>query len=53
VRKAFKVAQTEKPGATFIYFPENIAEMKVYDCPVDYAENIKLTEKLKTMSSPL
>ena len=29
VRKAFKVAQTEKPGATFIDFPENIAEMKV------------------------
>jgi len=53
VRKAFKVAQTEKPGATFIDFPENIAEMKVDDCPVDYAENIKLTEKLKTMSSPL
>src|SRR5687768_1514793 len=29
VRKAFKVAQTEKPGAAFIDFPENIAEMKV------------------------
>src|SRR3954464_9367259 len=28
VRKAFKVAQTEKPGAAFIDFPENIAEMK-------------------------
>ena len=27
VRKAFKVAQTEKPGATFIDFPENVAEM--------------------------
>lgn len=26
VRKAFKVAQTEKPGACFIDFPENIAE---------------------------
>ena len=25
VRKAFKVAQTEKTGATFIEFPENIA----------------------------
>lgn len=25
VRKAFKVAQTEKPGACFIEFPENIA----------------------------
>ena len=29
VRKAFKVAQTEKPGGAFIDFPENIAEMKV------------------------
>src|SRR5262245_45376718 len=29
VRKAFKVAQTEKPGACFIDFPENISEMTV------------------------
>ncbi|NNM60439.1 MAG: acetolactate synthase large subunit [Legionellales bacterium] len=29
VRKAFKVAQTEKPGACFFDFPENIAEMQV------------------------
>lgn len=29
VRKAFKLAQTEKTGATFIEFPENIAEMEV------------------------
>ncbi len=27
VRKAFKVAQTEKAGATFIEFPENLAKM--------------------------
>jgi acetolactate synthase-1/2/3 large subunit len=27
VRKAFKFAQAEKPGAAFIDFPENIAEM--------------------------
>jgi len=31
VRKAFKVAQTEKPGACFIDFPENIAEVEVGD----------------------
>jgi acetolactate synthase I/II/III large subunit len=31
VRKAFKVAQTEKPGACFIDFPENIAETEVGD----------------------
>src|SRR5215475_2334718 len=35
VRKAFKVAQTEKPGATFIDFPENIAEMPVDKRPIE------------------
>ena len=34
VRKAFKVAQTEKPGCCFIDFPENIAEMKVESKPI-------------------
>jgi acetolactate synthase-1/2/3 large subunit len=34
VRKAFKVAQTEKPGATFIDFPENVAEMKTDKQPI-------------------
>ena len=34
VRKAFKVAQTEKFGATFIEFPENIAEMDVQGEPL-------------------
>ena len=34
VRKAFKVAQTEKPGGAFIDFPENIAEMKVAKKPI-------------------
>lgn len=34
VRKAFKVAQTEKTGATFIEFPENIAEMEIDDVPL-------------------
>ncbi len=29
VRKAFKVALTEKPGCSFISFPENIAEMNI------------------------
>ncbi len=29
VRKAFKVAMTEKSGASFIEFPENIAKMEV------------------------
>ena len=34
VRKAFKVSQTEKPGAAFIDFPENIAEMPVDKLPI-------------------
>ncbi|EMR13372.1 acetolactate synthase [Methylophaga lonarensis MPL] len=34
IRKAFKVAQTEKTGACFIEFPENIAEMSVDDTPL-------------------
>lgn len=34
VRKAFKLAQTEKTGASFIEFPENIAEMEVHDHPL-------------------
>ena len=34
VRKAFKVAQTEKPGGAFIDFPENIAEADVDADPI-------------------
>jgi acetolactate synthase-1/2/3 large subunit len=34
VRKAFDLAQTEKTGACFIEFPENIAEMNIDDVPL-------------------
>jgi len=34
VRKAFKLAQVEKPGACFIDFPENVAEMQVDEEPL-------------------
>jgi acetolactate synthase-1/2/3 large subunit len=34
VRKAFKLAQTEKSGASFIEFPENIAEMALEETPL-------------------
>lgn len=34
VRKAFKLAQTEKTGASFIEFPENVAEMEIDDHPL-------------------
>jgi acetolactate synthase-1/2/3 large subunit len=33
-RKAFKLAQTEKTGACFIEFPENIAKMDIEDAPL-------------------
>jgi len=35
VRKAFKVAQTEKPGCCFIDFPENIAEKQLDAKPIE------------------
>lgn len=34
IRKAFKVAQMEKPGCSFIDFPENIAEMQIDKKPL-------------------
>lgn len=34
VRKAFKVALTPKQGATFIEFPENVAEMEIEAAPL-------------------
>lgn len=34
VRKAFKIAQTEKPGAVHIDLPENIADMEVQGLPL-------------------
>jgi acetolactate synthase-1/2/3 large subunit len=34
VRKAFKLSQTEKTGACFIEFPENIAEMELESAPL-------------------
>ncbi len=34
VRKAFKVAQTEKPGATHIDFPEDVGSLEVSEQPL-------------------
>lgn len=44
VRKAFKVAQSEKPGVCFMDFPENIAEEKI--------EN-KMPLKVQSALSPI
>lgn len=35
VRKAFKLAQAEKPGATHIELPEDVAKEEVADCPIE------------------
>ncbi|WP_024852225.1 acetolactate synthase large subunit [Hydrogenovibrio kuenenii] len=42
MRKAFKLAQAEKPGASFIDFPENISEMEIVESPLPVI-NSKLT----------
>jgi len=34
IRKAFKLAQTEKTGASFIEFPENLAAMEIDSVPL-------------------
>ena len=34
VRKAFKVAETEKPGVTVVEFPEDIAKEEIKDTPI-------------------
>ncbi len=44
IRKAFKVAQAEKPGGSFIDLPENIAGMEVED---------KLPLKVQSAMAPL
>ena len=42
VRKAFKLAEAEKPGATFIDLPENICELYTDEFPLPVSTN-KLT----------
>ena len=39
VRKAFKLAQAEKPGAAFIDLPENICEMETDELPLPDSTN--------------
>jgi len=63
VRKAFKLAQAEKPGATFIDLPENITELYTDEPPLPVSSN-RLTyadrnllkqaaELVKTAQNPL
>ncbi|MEW6764417.1 MAG: acetolactate synthase large subunit [Pseudomonadota bacterium] len=38
IRKAFKLAQSSKPGAVFIELPENIAEMPATGAPLPHSD---------------
>ena len=40
VRKAFKVAQTEKPGSTHLELPEDLASAQVEDVPLKWQQPI-------------
>jgi acetolactate synthase I/II/III large subunit len=42
IRKAFKISQTEKPGAVHIDLPENIAAMPAMGAPLRKEENEKV-----------
>lgn len=41
IRKAFKLAQSEKPGACFIDFPENVAKMDTSAQPLPISEPLR------------
>ena len=51
VRKAFKLAQAEKPGATHIDLPENIAAMPVQGKPLTRDSQEKVYAAFKTLST--
>jgi len=51
VRKAFKVAQSEKPGATHIDLPENIAAMPVTGKPLSLDSKEKVFAAYRTLSA--
>lgn len=36
IRKAFKLSQAEKAGATFVEFPENLAKLDIDEVPLPY-----------------
>jgi len=41
VRKAFKLAQAEKPGATHVEFPEDIAKHEVHEHPIEPPQQVR------------
>ena len=58
VRRAFKIAQAEKPGAVHIDVPENIAALpvdgqplKIYPQEINYASNTSLREAARAITA--
>ncbi len=51
VRKAFKVAQTEKPGAVHIDLPENIAAMAVEGKPLNKDDREKMYASYRSINA--
>ncbi len=51
IRKAFKVAEKEKPGAVHIDLPENIAAMEVQGLPLPINQREKIFASFKTVNS--
>ncbi|AFZ52271.1 acetolactate synthase large subunit [Cyanobacterium aponinum UTEX 3222] len=51
VRKAFKVAEKEKPGAVHIDLPENIAAMEVQGSPLRIDNREKIYASFKSVNS--
>ncbi|CAN1211587.1 acetolactate synthase large subunit [Tumidithrix helvetica PCC 7403] len=49
VRKAFKLAQTEKPGAVHIDLPENIAAMEVMGKPLTVDDNSRMYASYRSL----
>jgi acetolactate synthase-1/2/3 large subunit len=50
IRKAFKIAQTEKPGAVHIDLPENIASMPVEGYPLERDKREKTYSAYQSMN---
>lgn len=51
IRKAFKLAQSSKPGAAFIELPENIAEMPAEGAPLPHSDGHRPGPSEQTVSA--
>ncbi|MEF3193628.1 MAG: acetolactate synthase large subunit [Halothiobacillaceae bacterium] len=51
IRKAFKLAQSPKPGAAFIELPENIAEMPAEGAPLPHSDGHRPAPSEQTVAA--